>query len=114
MSRPASCSDSNSSRGARTLRAVALVIASMAAACTNLEVAVPPVATLGARSSDTATLETGRHIYLEHCTRCHVAEPVRDFPASRWPAIISDMAERSKLSEAQQRQVLAYVLAAAR
>jgi mono/diheme cytochrome c family protein len=84
----------------------------MAAACTNLEVAVPPVTTLRARGGHSAILESGRRIYLEKCSRCHVAEPVRDYPAARWPGIIADMGERAKLSEEQHRQVLAYVLAA--
>jgi hypothetical protein len=59
-------------------------------------------------------LESGRRIYLESCTRCHVAEPVREYSAARWPSIIADMAERSKLTAGEQRDVLAYVLAAAR
>lgn len=73
---------------------------------------MPPVTALRARGGHTATLEAGRRIYLEDCSRCHVAEPVRDYPAARWPGIIADMAERAKLSVEQQRQVLAYVLAA--
>ena len=113
MSRPGSSSASSSSRGPRIFRACALAIAVLAAAsCTNLEVTAPPVATLGVRGRATATLEAGRRIYLESCSRCHVAEPVRDYPAARWPGIIADMGERTKLSVEQHRQVLAYVLAA--
>ena len=94
-----------------------LVVASAAfalAACASLETAVPPAATLVAGGRDAATLESGRRVYLDACTRCHVAEPVRDYPAARWPGIIADMAERSKLTPAQEHAVLAYVLAASR
>lgn len=83
------------------------------AGCVTLETAVPPVSTLTAHGGNAETLEAGRRTYLESCTHCHRAEPVRDFAAARWPGIIADMGERSKLSAAQQRAVLAYVLAAA-
>jgi mono/diheme cytochrome c family protein len=78
----------------------------------SIETSVPPVRTLPARSSGTASLEAGRRIYLEDCTHCHTAQPVRDFAAARWPGIIADMAERTKLSASQEQAVLAYVLAA--
>ena len=78
-----------------------------------METIAPPVAKLAVRSNDTAVLESGRRIYLENCTRCHVAEPVRDHAAARWPGIIADMGGRSRLTAAQERAVLAYVLAAA-
>jgi len=83
-----------------------------AASCASLEVTAPPVATLTARGRDTVTLQAGRGIYLGKCSSCHVAEPVRDYPATRWPGIIADMAERTKLTAEEHRQVLAYVLAA--
>ena len=79
----------------------------------TLDTAVPPVPTLAVHGKDTGTLEAGRRIYLESCTHCHKAEPVRDYAAARWPGIIGDMGERSKLSAVQQSAVLAYVLAAA-
>jgi mono/diheme cytochrome c family protein len=78
----------------------------------SIEITVPPVAAPGARSRDAVSLAEGRQVYLSSCTRCHVAEPVRDYTASRWPGIIADMSERARLSPAQERAVLAYVLAA--
>ena len=83
------------------------------AGCMSIETTVPPVATLTARGKNPASLEAGRHIYLESCTHCHRAEPVRDYAAAKWPGIIADMAGRAKLSAAQKRAVLDYVLAAA-
>ena len=83
------------------------------AGCVTLDTAVPPVATLTMRGKNSATLEAGRRVYLESCTHCHKPEPVREYAAARWPGIIGEMAERAKLSAAQQSAVLAYVLAAA-
>ena len=82
------------------------------AACANLDTAAPPVTMIASRGKDTASLESGRRIYLENCTHCHAPEPVRDYSAARWPGIIADMAGRSHLSDAQRLDVLAYVLAA--
>lgn len=81
--------------------------------CANLETVAPPVTMIAARGKDTASLESGRRIYLENCTHCHAPEAVRDHSAARWPTIIADMGGRSHLSAAQHRDVLAYVLAAA-
>jgi len=87
-------------------------VTALLAGCVSLETAVPPVATFAPHGGNAAMLEAGRRTYLESCTRCHSAQPVRDFSAARWPGIMADMGERSKLSAAQQRAVLAYVLAA--
>ncbi len=80
--------------------------------CANLDSVAPPVTMVSMRGKDAASLESGRRIYLENCTHCHAPEPVRDYSAARWPAIIADMSERSRLSAAQHNDVLAYVLAA--
>ena len=113
MSRHGSFSESVSSRCARTRRAGVMILTSVAlASCASIETTVPPVASLPSHGRNVAALDAGRRIYLESCTRCHVAEPVREYPAARWPGIIADMAERSKLSAEQERAVLAYVLAA--
>ena len=99
---------------ASRLRALLLFSAALFfAGCANLETAAPPVAMIAARGKDTASLESGRRIYLENCTHCHAPEPVRDHSAARWPGLIADMAGRSHLSATQRHDVLAYVLAAA-
>jgi mono/diheme cytochrome c family protein len=98
-----------------TLRTVLPIFAMLiVAGCVSMETTVPPVATLSVRGKDTAMLESGRRIYLDNCTRCHVAEPVGKFSVARWPGIIADMGARSHLSPEQNRAVLAYVLAASR
>lgn len=96
-----------------SLRAALLFFAALVfTGCANLETVAPPVAMIAARGNEPASLESGRRIYLENCTRCHVAEPVRDYSAARWPGLIADMAGRSHLSATQRHDVLAYVLAA--
>lgn len=67
---------------------------------------------ISSRGKDSASLERGRRVYLENCTRCHAPEAIREYTAGRWPGIIADMAERSHLSASQNHDVLAYVLAA--
>ena len=97
----------------KPLRTALLIFATLLiSGCANMDTTVPPVATLTARGKDIASLESGRRIYLENCTRCHVAEPVQKFSAARWPGIIADMGARAHLSAEQHRAVLAYVLVA--
>ena len=87
--------------------------ASLLAGCANLATLAPPVTpALVARShGDSAVLASGRAIYLTQCTSCHAPESV---PAhvGKWPGIIGEMAPKSRLTPAQERAVLAYVLAA--
>ncbi len=112
MSRRDSSSASGSKAGAH-LKRLAVAAATLAlASCAGIETAAPPVATLAARGRDTAQLEAGRVVYLENCTRCHTPEPVRKYSAARWPGIIAEMADQTKLTPAQHRAVLSYVLAA--
>ena len=94
-------------------RALLLSCALLLAGCVSLETVAPPAGTLAARGNNTATLESGRRIYLENCTGCHAPEAVRKYSAARWPGIIADMGERAHLTAAQHRAVLDYVLAAA-
>jgi mono/diheme cytochrome c family protein len=56
--------------------------------------------------------ETGRTLYAGKCHGCHrLYAPARVTP-EKWPALMEKMAAKSKLSEEEKRQVLAYVLAA--
>jgi mono/diheme cytochrome c family protein len=91
---------------------VVILIALSLASCVSLETAVPPVATLAVQGRNTETLEAGRNVYLDRCTHCHSPQPVGEYAVSRWPTIIAEMAERSKLSTEQHRALLAYVMAA--
>ena len=98
-----------------TLRFASSVFGLLAiAGCASLDETVPPAATLVSRGKSTPQLESGRQVYLQHCTRCHVAATVRDYPASDWPRILSEMAVKAKLTPGESQAVLAYVLAASK
>ncbi len=92
----------------RAHRHAPLLLLGALAACTNLETTAPPATML---KGDSTRLEAGRQIYLTQCTDCHSAEPIRNYPASRWPGILDEMAPKTKLSPAQERDVRAYVAA---
>ncbi|MFT4549070.1 MAG: mono/diheme cytochrome c family protein [Verrucomicrobiales bacterium] len=66
----------------------------------------------GASSARTGgdLLAEGKRLYLTRCTSCHAPEPVADYSRSEWREIIPEMAIESKLSAAQERAVLQYVL----
>lgn len=85
------------------------------AGCANLETVVPPVtpALVARTHGDSSMLASGRGIFLAQCTACHAPESVPAH-AGKWPGIIREMAPRSRLTPAEERAVLAYVLAAER
>lgn len=56
-------------------------------------------------------LENGRQIYGGKCTACHSAEPIGRYSAEEWPGIIEEMAKVSKLTEAEKRDLSAYIFA---
>ena len=90
-----------------------LFCAGLLNSCVSLETAAPPVATL--RSSNlhsSAQLESGRQIYVGKCTKCHSAEPIRNYPLAEWiDDIMPEMSEKSKLTGEENASVLAYVQA---
>jgi mono/diheme cytochrome c family protein len=80
---------------------------------------VPPVtAEMFARARATeptlsqADLESGRALYVGRCGSCHALPRLSDKSAADWPEVVDTMATKSKLNEAQRRNVLRYVLAA--
>ncbi len=114
MSKAASFSGSTFSPGVagrRGLRLAPLVLLCAITGCANLETLAPSVAKL---KGDHSSLEAGRRIYLGQCATCHVAEPIHDYPASRWPGILDDMVPKTKLDPSQERDVRAYVAAVCR
>lgn len=71
---------------------------------------VTPDAAANARTS-VAVLEQGRTIYTTDCTNCHNAVAVSAHSRAEWPGIIRRMAPESNLTSAEEKAVLAYVLA---
>ncbi len=86
---------------------------SLLAGCANLATVAPPVtpALVARMRGDASVIAGGREIYLTQCTSCHAPESVAAH-AGKWPGIIREMAPKSHLTPAQERAVLAYVLAA--
>jgi mono/diheme cytochrome c family protein len=80
--------------------------------CTSLDLVAPPVA--GLQGGGGAMISEGRHLYLTTCTKCHAAEPVRDYTASEWAEIIPEMAEESHFTPSQTAAVAAYIEAVLR
>lgn len=69
----------------------------------------PKISDLGI-GLDVELLETGRHIYLNRCTKCHNAIRVTRYSLQEWKNdILPDMSRESKLSVAQDKAVTAYI-----
>ncbi len=91
-----------------------LVVAALSGgACVSLEEAAPPVGTLPvhARTAPPSQLAHGRDLYITKCAKCHSPEPVRNYSPARWREIIPEMAEETKLSDAETAALRAYVFA---
>ncbi len=87
--------------------------AALVTGCQTIEEIAPPTAWLGGvGGASSAVLESGRHLYLTKCAKCHVAEPVRDYSAREWRELMPEMAQESKMTSEEEAAVLAYVLKA--
>lgn len=87
--------------------------------CQALQNGAPPVTPAMVRSAGdgAATLESldgGRRLLARRCTNCHGLEPVPKYTASEWKANVERMAPRAGLSEAETREITAYLIAARR
>ncbi len=82
------------------------LLALLPAACVTLDTSAPLLA--GSAQAD-PTSTAGRHIYITTCAKCHSVEPVKNYSAAQWATIMPDMAQRSKLTPAQEHQVTTYV-----
>ncbi len=97
--------------------ALAVLVAALAlvTGCQTIEEIAPQAAWLGGVAgggASPAVLESGRHLYLTRCTKCHTAEPVRDYSAQEWRELMPEMAQDAKMTAEEEAAVLAYVLAA--
>ena len=94
---------------ARGLRAFGSALGLAMVGCTSVDVVAPPVS--GLRGGGGAAVADGRRLYLTTCTKCHAAEPVRDYTAAEWATILPEMAEESHFTPAQTAAVAAYIQA---
>jgi len=110
---PRCCSIPPQSRDRRTLRRAAWTAAVLTlaiAGCNGLSHIAPPIDQTMLTSGHSArALELGRDIYLVQCSRCHVAEPVYDYTANEWTAILPDMCDEAKLNNEETQAVTAYI-----
>ena len=93
---------------------LALLIA-VVAGCAPTPVIPVPDAAMAAKSGDELqTLQKGYGVYMAHCTRCH--EPMMPSKVSEtdWHIVTPGMAWNPGISEADEADVLKYILAAKR
>lgn len=84
-----------------------IILAGLFGGCATQESIAPRVA-------GEPLLEMGRVLYTTRCTDCHNAVAVTAHTRAEWPGIIRRMAPESRLTAAQERAVLAYVMAFAK
>jgi mono/diheme cytochrome c family protein len=81
----------------------------IAAGCAKM----PPLATaLDAERAnvDLASLQNGREVYIQKCKGCHGLPMPTDYSPAEWPKKVGDMAERSKIDDAQRRAIEQYLV----
>ena len=85
--------------------------------CVSTAAMAPPVgpellAVTETHQSDAAALQRGRRIYLTKCTACHNVEPIGDYSAQEWLALLPEMVEETKLDATEAADLEAYLLTA--
>jgi len=105
------------------MRSPALILASCAAllglsACTSLPQPTPADVTRAQTAYPHVTLERlaqGRKTYVGNCSGCHALHLPSDYPANKWPALITEMqqVQRVKLSSEQRQQIEEFLVAMA-
>ncbi len=88
---------------------ILLAAAILVPACMSLEQIAPPIATLAAPPERASSLEQGRLIYLQTCSRCHAAPRILESTPAEWDTILPDMFDESDLAGPHRRLVTGYV-----
>lgn len=57
-------------------------------------------------------LAEGRRLLAMRCTSCHALEPVPKYTSGEWRANVRRMANRAGLDPTEERQIVAYLVAA--
>ncbi len=71
---------------------------------------IPPVSpAMAGRGVSVNTLEKGRSIYTEQCTKCHRPYSLEKYRADQWHDIVVKMSPRARLDAAQTEALLAYI-----
>lgn len=61
---------------------------------------------------DAQRLEAARSLYVAKCGTCHGLYPPSSCTEAHWPAVMAEMAPKSKLNADQSEEILRFVLAA--
>lgn len=60
-----------------------------------------------------ATLEAGRRLFADRCSGCHALRLPSEYPAARWPALLSQMEKEAKLAPEERELIERFVLTVA-
>lgn len=115
MSRPGLFSASIFRKKSAVFLGLGLMLASVSCETTQQQrpEITPAVLAAGAKhGAGERELANGREIFATRCTQCHRMQPVGEFSTATWAEIIARMSPRSKLSDAERADLLAYVTAA--
>ena len=104
------------------MKASALIVFAVAvgtglflAGCETTPPSAPPISASFLRAgirqhADGATLTEGRRLFLNRCIQCHALPTVAEYDPPGLRAIVSKMAGRANLTDAQHEAVLKYLL----
>jgi hypothetical protein len=104
-------------RGARSPICLAGLLMAVLCSAACSAPAVPAVSPADAKRADAqwpgttvAQLETGRSLYLERCSSCHLPPSPSSLPPEHWPAQVEEMQERAGLDKDQAILVERYLI----
>lgn len=85
-------------------------------ACMTTQQMAPPIEQTfivhAGKDANIDQLRRGRQLYVTKCTKCHTVEPVNRYSMRHWHRTMIDMVEETKLSEPQEKDVVAYIKSA--
>jgi cytochrome c5 len=101
-------------------RASALIATGIAASILTLACAAPPVPPVTPADAqraqtrwpgtDVAQLESGRALFMDKCSACHVPPSPASLKAEAWPAQVEEMKLRAGLGDEQVQLVERYLI----
>ena len=72
----------------------------------------PQLVALSPAGSTTFELERGRLIFVNACVNCHGLDSPTTFAPEQWVRIVGEMAKPAKIGQAEQAELLKYLLGA--
>ena len=61
-------------------------------------------------NTNTGETSAGKSIYTTRCGRCHALKPVDKYKTTEWENILKIMIPKAKLTDAEAKEVTAYVM----